>query len=191
MTKNGVTGPDGARILVIFSHPGKSIANQAIINILVEKFGQNIQVRHLDQLYPNQRIDVEAEQRALVSAELIVLQFPMYWYNMPPSLKNWLDLVLSYGFAYGTSYKLKDKHILVSITTGSENKNYEETTVNDFLTSLKSTSEFTKMKFAGILAVHSMLLVPGLMGEESDIRKRANNHANQVIIPKIENLLSK
>ncbi|EEA06921.1 flavodoxin-like fold family protein [Cryptosporidium muris RN66] len=191
MTRNGVTGPDGAHILVILSHPGKSIANQAIIDTLVEKFGQNIQVRHLNQLYPDQKIDIEAEQRALISAELVILQFPMYWYNMPPSLKNWLDLVLSYGFAYGTSYKLEDKLLLVSITTGGEDKKYEKNTVNDYLMSLESTSEFIKMKFAGILAVHSMLLVPGLVGEESDIRKRASNHAKQVVIPKIESLLSR
>jgi NAD(P)H dehydrogenase (quinone) len=44
--------------------------------------------------------DVEAEQRKLRRAELLVVQFPLWWYSMPAMLKGWIDRVFEAGFAY-------------------------------------------------------------------------------------------
>ncbi|TYP88889.1 NAD(P)H-dependent oxidoreductase [Blastococcus xanthinilyticus] len=45
--------------------------------------------------------DVRAEQAKLAAAELLVLQFPLWWYGPPAILKGWIDRVLTAGFAYG------------------------------------------------------------------------------------------
>lgn len=45
--------------------------------------------------------DVRTEQEKLAAAELLVIQFPLWWYGMPAILKGWFDRVLSAGFAYG------------------------------------------------------------------------------------------
>ncbi|MFF1528649.1 NAD(P)H-dependent oxidoreductase [Cellulomonas sp. NPDC058312] len=45
--------------------------------------------------------DVRAEQAKLAAAELLVLQFPLWWYGPPAILKGWFDRVLTAGFAYG------------------------------------------------------------------------------------------
>jgi len=45
--------------------------------------------------------EVREEQRKLASAELLILQFPLWWYGTPAILKGWLDRVLTEGFAYG------------------------------------------------------------------------------------------
>ncbi len=44
--------------------------------------------------------DVVAEQRKLRRADLVVLQFPLWWYGMPAVLKGWVDRVFEAGFAY-------------------------------------------------------------------------------------------
>ena len=44
--------------------------------------------------------DVEAEQRKLADADLVVLQFPLWWYGMPAIMKGWVDRVFERGFAY-------------------------------------------------------------------------------------------
>jgi NAD(P)H dehydrogenase (quinone) len=44
--------------------------------------------------------DVEGEQRKLRRADLVVLQFPLWWYGMPAMLKGWIDRVFEAGFAY-------------------------------------------------------------------------------------------
>lgn len=45
--------------------------------------------------------DVTAEQERLLWADVLILQFPLWWYSMPAILKGWVDRVYSYGFAYG------------------------------------------------------------------------------------------
>ncbi|MGK9146768.1 NAD(P)H-dependent oxidoreductase [Plantibacter flavus] len=45
--------------------------------------------------------DVELEQQKLAAADLLVIQFPLWWYGMPAVLKGWFDRVLTSGFAYG------------------------------------------------------------------------------------------
>lgn len=44
--------------------------------------------------------DVRAEQDKLRDADLLVLQFPLWWYSMPAILKGWVDRVFEAGFAY-------------------------------------------------------------------------------------------
>lgn len=43
---------------------------------------------------------VRAEHAKLAAAELLVLQFPLWWYGPPAILKGWQDRVLTDGFAY-------------------------------------------------------------------------------------------
>ncbi len=45
--------------------------------------------------------DVQREQARLAAAELLVIQFPLWWYGPPAILKGWFDRVLTSGFAYG------------------------------------------------------------------------------------------
>lgn len=44
--------------------------------------------------------DVEVEKAKLLAAELLVLQFPLWWYGMPAIMKGWIDRVFESGFAY-------------------------------------------------------------------------------------------
>jgi NAD(P)H dehydrogenase (quinone) len=45
--------------------------------------------------------DVKAEQEKLLWADMLILQFPLWWFTMPAILKGWIDRVFAYGFAYG------------------------------------------------------------------------------------------
>lgn len=45
--------------------------------------------------------EVRREQEHLADAELLVLQFPLWWYGPPAMLKGWIDRVLQTGFAQG------------------------------------------------------------------------------------------
>lgn len=67
--------------------------------------------------------DVAREQARLLSADLLVLQFPLWWGAPPAILKGWLDRVLAYGIAYVdgrrfTSGLFKGRRAILSVTTG-------------------------------------------------------------------------
>jgi len=69
--------------------------------------------------------DITTEQQKLLSSDMLILQFPLWWWSYPAILKGWLDRVLSSGFAYGDGAELGRKKVMYSITTGGAN-NQEE-----------------------------------------------------------------
>lgn len=46
-------------------------------------------------------LDIAAEQKKLRRADVVVLQFPLWWFSMPAILKGWVDRVFVEGFGYG------------------------------------------------------------------------------------------
>lgn len=70
-----------------------------------------------------------AEQDKLRAADLVIFQFPLWWFGMPAILKGWADRVFSRGFAYvgGRKYDtglMRGKLALVSVTTGTSADTY-------------------------------------------------------------------
>ena len=64
--------------------------------------------------------DIKREQKLLAQADLIIFQFPLWWYSMPALMKGYIDRVFSYGFAYGNNgVFLRDKKVLISTSTGA------------------------------------------------------------------------
>ncbi len=157
------------KVLIIFAHPdveNTSIANKIIINEV--KNVEAVKIRNLSQMYPDFKIDVESEQKALVDADVIIFQYPFYWYSVPGILKEWLDKVFLYGFAYGsTGDKLKGKEFLISTTVGGPVDAYQEGGYNNFtiqelLKPLEQTANVAGMKFNKPLITHNMIYIPGI-----------------------------
>lgn len=113
------------KIVLICGHPNfkNSIANAAIIEELKKNI-PDINVRILCDLYPDYNINIQAEQSALLEADLIIWQNPYYWYHFPALMKKWLDDVFEHNFAYGSQAKLNGKKLLISFTTGAANEAY-------------------------------------------------------------------
>lgn len=72
--------------------------------------------------------DVEKEQQLVESHGNLVLQFLIYWFNCPPLLKQWLDDVLAYGWAYGSNGgdKLKNRKAALAVSVGIQQEDYSE-----------------------------------------------------------------
>ena len=63
--------------------------------------------------------DIKREHQLLAETDLIIFQFPLWWYSMPALLKGYIDRVFSMRWAYGGEQALSGKKILVSMTTGA------------------------------------------------------------------------
>ena len=108
-------------ILIISGHTNlaASVANKTILETLNERLPE-AEIVKLDELYPDFKIDVEAEQQKLLRADIIVLQFPLFWYSAPSILERWMEETFRHGFSHGsTGDKLKDKKLILSFTTGA------------------------------------------------------------------------
>ena len=98
-------------ILLISGHTNlaASVANKTIIET-VQKLLPEVEVVKLDELYPDYKINVPVEQQRLVKADIIVLEFPIFWYSAPSILERWMEETFQHGFSHGrTGDKLKGK----------------------------------------------------------------------------------
>ena len=67
--------------------------------------------------------DVAAEQEKLLRADLLIFQFPLWWFGLPAILKGWVDRVFAAGLTYGggrwySNGVFKGKRAMLSLTTG-------------------------------------------------------------------------
>lgn len=74
-------------------------------------------------------VDIEQEQQKVEWCDLMIWQFPLWWFTVPGILKGWVDRVFAMGRFYGNSrcYEagmLRGKKALLSLTTGGAEESY-------------------------------------------------------------------
>ncbi|MFD1769989.1 NAD(P)H-dependent oxidoreductase [Sphingobacterium suaedae] len=115
------------KTLVIVVHPQleKSAFNKRWVEEL-SKYPERYDIHLLHEAYPDGKLDVAAEQKRIECYEKIVFQFPYYWFNCPPFFKQWLDEVLTYGWAYGraSGYKISGKKVALALSIGIDENQY-------------------------------------------------------------------
>lgn len=110
--------------------------------------------------YPDFFIDIKKEQRLLLEHDIIVWHHPFYWYSAPALLKEWMDLVLEHGFAYGIQgHALDGKKVLSVITTGGQKEIYSKEgrnhyTINQFLVPFRQSVNLCRMFYLPPFVVH-------------------------------------
>ena len=155
------------RVLVLFAHPvlERSRVNRGLVDAIRGLDG--VSVHDLYETYPTLAIDVGREQQLLVDHDVIVFQHPFYWYSTPAILKEWQDLVLEHGWAYGAGgTKLRGKITLNAITTGGpaqayRREGYNRFTVKELLAPWDQTAHLCGMRFLAPFVVHAALKIVG------------------------------
>ncbi len=126
-----MSGP--RRVLVLLAHPSleRSEVNRPMADATAGLDG--VTTVDLYAEYPDFQIDIDREQRRLRSHDVIVFQHPLYWYSTPSILKEWQDLVLEYGFAYGShGTALRGKIFLDALSAGGAEAAYRAEGYNHF-----------------------------------------------------------
>ncbi|MEL6679085.1 MAG: NAD(P)H-dependent oxidoreductase [Pseudomonadota bacterium] len=151
------------KILVLYAHPSprRSQANARLARIAREMEG--VTLVDLYAAYPDYQIDVAAEQAQLDTHDAILFLCPFYWYSTPSILKEWQDLVLEYGYAYGAGgTALSGKLFGAAITAGGSDHAYSEDghnrfEIRDLLRPLEATANLCGMTYLPPLVLFSAL----------------------------------
>ena len=147
-------------VLILFAHPRfeKSQVNTTLIKALPDR--AEIFLHDLYEAYPDFNIDIEREKGLLIRHEVIVWHHPFYWYSAPPLLKQWIDMVLEFGWAYGPGgTALKGKAIFNAITSGGPETAYSSDgphclTIREFLAPFEQTARLCQMLYLPPFTVH-------------------------------------
>jgi NAD(P)H dehydrogenase (quinone) len=138
--------------LIVFAHPDPSRSfNAALRDVAVRTLTESGHQVEVSDLYAMEfkavgdagdfdpkgyADDVKAEMRKFEKADLIIFNFPLWWYSAPAILKGWIDRVFASGFAYGggrgvyAKGPFKGKRAMVAMTTGSLETSYGENNIS-------------------------------------------------------------
>lgn len=141
------------KVLVLYAHPSpqRSEVNRHLFNAAKSVAG--VTVVDLYYEYPTYHIDIDKEQQRLSEHDVIIFQFPLYWYSTPAILKEWQDLVLEYGFAYGhDGTALHGKTFFCSLSAGGkaeayQTDGYNHFTIRELLHPLEQMAALTGMQY--------------------------------------------
>ena len=165
-------------VLVLFAHP--AIARSRVNRCLVEaaRRVEGVTVNDLYERYPDFDIDVEREQALLTSHDVVVLQHPFYWYSTPSILKEWQDLVLEHGWAYGHQGRALHGKLMVSaLTAGGGEEAYAASgsnrfTIRQLLAHIEQTARLCGMLYLAPFVVHGTHRL-----QDDDIVRHAADYA--------------
>lgn len=151
------------KVLVLLAHPvlERSRVNRRLAAAAREV--QGVTLHDLYEQYPALAIDPRKEQALLLGHDAVVLQHPFYWYSSPAILKEWQDIVLEHGWAYGKGGdKLHGKVLVSAITTGGpatayRKEGYNRFTLKELLAPFDQTAHLCGMRYLAPFALHGSL----------------------------------
>ena len=98
--------------------------------------------------------DIEAEMQKILRADLLVFNFPLWWFGMPAILKGWVDRVITMGRMYGGPLLYehgigRGKRGLITMTTGGPRAAFGRWGINPPMTSILSPIQHGIFWFLG------------------------------------------
>ena len=154
-----------AKVLILFAHPllETSRVHTALLNGI--KGMKGVTIHDLYEQYPDFDIDKEKEKALLLAHDIIIWQHPFYWYSAPALLKQWQDLVLEHGWAYGKhGQALEGKKVFNVFSSGGSSAAYEaggrnQYSIQQFLIPFERTAALCRMTYwppFWVAGVHKM-----------------------------------
>ncbi len=102
----------------------KGFYNQTLTQTACDFFKTDVEVTHVSKGY-----DIEEEVEKLSQADVVIFQFPIYWFHMPGKLKVYMDDVFmaargkiwlndgrAQGGQYGSGGLMQEKRYMLSLT---------------------------------------------------------------------------
>ena len=121
------------RVLVLFAHPQADRSQTAAVLARDAAEMEGVTVVDLYAEYPDLAVDPDREQARAAEHEAVIFLFPVFWYSTPALLKEWQDLVLEYGWAYGEGGdKLAGKIFFCAVSAGGPESAYAQGGYNNF-----------------------------------------------------------
>ena len=123
-------------------------------------FKQQIEEMHATEVQ-GFAADLEAEMEKVEWSDLMIWQFPLWWFGLPAILKGWVDRVFAMGRTYGGEHfyengVFKGKRALLSVTTGGPEPVYAKGGWNGDIQAILRPIQRGMLRFTGfdVLAPH-------------------------------------
>lgn len=193
--------------LIVYAHPNPRSFNAALRDVAVETLSQAGHAVVVSDLYAMRfdpvlqtpeiggtlRPDAQAEVEKVRRADLLLFQFPDWWYGMPAILKGWIERIFAYGFAYDETHEyetglLRGKKAMLSLTVGAPPEYFRQAPQRELMRVLEPI-HYGYFAFVGIEVLPPFIVYgPSKMSEAE--RKKVLEEYREYLreIPRLEPL---
>lgn len=180
------------KILIVSGHTDiqhGSVVNRRILEVVKRELPE-VTIDSLSEHYPDFRIDTAAEQKKVVDADVIVWQFPLFWYAKPSLLQRWEEEVFTHGFSHGTNGKaLQGKKLILSVTTGAPAEFYaRDGRPNGGLEDVLMPATQATVSLTGMTLVDPVVITYGVSytlrndpEQAKELERKADDHAARLV----------
>ena len=99
------------------------------------------------------RMQLMAANIRAADPDIIVLQYPIFWYSAPSLMHRWIEQTFTHGFSHGTTGdKLRGKQLVLSFTSGAPEEMYRQGglqcyPIDDFLPAYKQMAKLCGLQW--------------------------------------------
>jgi NAD(P)H dehydrogenase (quinone) len=135
----------------------------------------------IEEMYANETggfsPEIETEIGKVEWCDLMIWQFPLWWFGLPAALKGWVDRVFAMGRTYGggriyQSGVFRGKRALLSLTTGGPEDAYRKGAFNGDIAGILRPIHRGMLQFVGF-EVLAPQIVYGPVRMNDEQRKHA------------------
>lgn len=106
---------------------------------------------------------LDTEQQKVEWCDLMIWQFPLWWFSVPAILKGWVDRVFAMGRIYGGGHIYETgtfvgKKAMLSLTTGGKEADYFKNGFNGDLLSMLKPLHRGILQFTGFSVLHPQVV---------------------------------
>ncbi|MDX3229761.1 NAD(P)H-dependent oxidoreductase [Streptomyces sp. ME19-01-6] len=113
--------------------------------------------------------DIAAEQEKVRWSDAVILQFPMWWFSVPATLKGWIDRVFTFEFAHGPAVPppysegaLAGRRALLSVTVGARESAFADRGIHGQLSDVLFPLQHGLFWFTGMAPLEPFALYDSL-----------------------------
>jgi modulator of drug activity B len=162
----------------------KGELNFSLYNLILNELRHNYSIKVSDV----ENYNVIDERNKFFWADIVIFQFPIYWFSVPGKLKLFMDEVFEYGqfysFAekYGSGGLMKGKSYVLSTTWNAPKDSFDNTeaffegsSVDDILLPIHKTMEFCGFTKRKTLSFHNVVKDPNFEQYKSELLQFLKN----------------
>jgi NAD(P)H dehydrogenase (quinone) len=131
--------------------------------------------------------DIKREMGKIEWADLIIFNFPLWWFSVPAILKGWVDRVFAMGFAYGGGKGIYDNGIfkgkkgMLCITTGGPEIAYGDKGKNGNLDNILFHINHGMLYFIGLQVFHPFVVYSPLRLNDDERTEQLEKYKNHLL----------